>query len=160
VARDVVIPEHREVGVDHLVGSRQVHPDLEQFEGVGLLVVEQREHLGVLDPAARGHPLNVTFAVAGGRSERVGVVDESASDEGDRLESAVRMLGEAGHAGAVVHPPSVRRIEVAAEGPAVERGIGAQPAVRSGVRVEMVHAEQEGVDRWPLESERHGLEDR
>ena len=34
-ARDVAVPEHREVRVDHLVGGRQVQPDLEQLERVG-----------------------------------------------------------------------------------------------------------------------------
>ena len=34
VARDVLVPEHREVGLDHLVGGRQVQPDLEQLARV------------------------------------------------------------------------------------------------------------------------------
>ena len=32
--RDVVAPQHREVRLDHLVGGRQVQPDLEQLERV------------------------------------------------------------------------------------------------------------------------------
>jgi hypothetical protein len=46
-------PEHREVRRRHLVPRRQVQPDLEQLQRVGLRGVEQREHLGVHDAAAR-----------------------------------------------------------------------------------------------------------
>ena len=75
--------------------GRQVDPDLEQLGGVRAVTVEEREHLGVLDAAAGGHPLHVAAAVAGGGAERVGVVDEALADERDRLEAAVRVDGEA-----------------------------------------------------------------
>ena len=39
--RDVVVPEHREVRVGHLVDGRQVEPDLEELERVGLAGVER-----------------------------------------------------------------------------------------------------------------------
>lgn len=39
--------------------------------------------------------------------QRVGVIHEAAAHERDRLEAAVRMLGEAGHQRAVVHQPPV-----------------------------------------------------
>ena len=63
-------------GLDHLVGGRQVEPDLEQLERVGPVAVEQREHLGVDDAAARGEPLHVAATEARGGAERIGVVDE------------------------------------------------------------------------------------
>ena len=112
MARDVVVPQHREVRFDHLVDSRQVHPDLEQLDGVRFVTRHEREHLGVHDAASRGHPLHVTSSVPGGGSERVGVVDQTAADEGDRLEPAMRVLRKARHLGAVVHPPSVDAFEV------------------------------------------------
>ena len=46
-------------------------------------------------------------AEAGRGAERVGVVDDAAPHVGDGLEPAVRVLREAGHLGAVVHPPAV-----------------------------------------------------
>ena len=58
-ARDVGVPEHREVRVDELVLGRQVQPDLEQLEWIPAVAVEQREHLRVLNAATRGEPLHV-----------------------------------------------------------------------------------------------------
>ena len=43
--RDVVVPQHREVCVDHLVGAGQVEPDLEQLGRVRPLPLEEGEHL-------------------------------------------------------------------------------------------------------------------
>ena len=77
VARDVGVPQHREVRVDALVGRGQVEPDLEQLDGIRLLVVEQREHLAVHDAVAGSQPLHVTVAEARRRAERIGVVDEA-----------------------------------------------------------------------------------
>ena len=72
-------------------------------------------HLLVNDPAPGGHPLDVAAAVACRGTERVGVVDESAAHERDRLESTVRVGRKAGNRAAVVHPPTVLRLEVVAE---------------------------------------------
>ena len=159
MARDVLIPQHREVGLDHLVGGRQVDPDLEQLGRVRAVAVEEREHLGVLDALAGGHPLHVAAAVAGGGTHRVGVVDEALTDERDRLEATVRVDGEAGHGAAVVHAPAVDAFEVVADRPAVERCDRAEVGVAGGVVVEMVDAEQERVDGRPLEPQRDGLDD-
>ena len=66
---DVVVPEHREVRLGHLVGGRQVQPDLEQLERVRTVSIEQGEHLGVDDAAAGGQPLHVTASEPRGRAE-------------------------------------------------------------------------------------------
>ena len=115
VPREVLVPQHREVRLDHLVGGGQVEPDLEQLGDVRALAVEQREHLAVHDALARGEPLHVAAAEARGRAERVGVVDEAVPHERDRLEAAVRVLREAGHRRAVVHAPAVDAGEVHAD---------------------------------------------
>ena len=86
-ARDVAVPQHREVRLDELVLGGQVQPDLEQLERVRLALVEQREHLRVDDALAGGEPLHVAPAEAGGGAERVGVVDEALADVGDGLEA-------------------------------------------------------------------------
>ena len=51
-ARSLLGPVHREVGVDHLVGGRQVEPDLEQLEGVRARCGSSGKHLGVLTTPA------------------------------------------------------------------------------------------------------------
>ena len=113
--RDVLVPQHREVRVDELVGGRQVQPDLEELGGFGRVAVEQREHLGVHDAAAGGEPLHVAPPEAAVGAERVGVVDEPLAHEGDGLEAPVRVLREAGHDAAVVHAPAVDAREVPAD---------------------------------------------
>ena len=129
--------------------------------GLGAVAVEQREHLAVHDALAGGEPLHVAAAEAGGGAERVGVVDEALAHERDGLEAAVRVLGEAGHDAAVVHAPAVDAGEVL---PDVAGRRATRPGPRCslavGVAVEVVDAEQERVDRRPLEAERDGLEHR
>ena len=146
-------------GSTSLSAGRQVEPDLEQVQRVGPVVVDQREHLGVHDAAARGEPLGVAPAEAGGGAERVGVVDEALADEGDRLEA--RGGGAGGSRGRAtpwyMFQPSTAG-EVLADLAPVERRGGPELAVARGVVVEVVGAEQEGVDRGPLRAQRHLLE--
>ena len=94
VLGDLVVPQHREVGLDHLVAGGEVDPDLEQLGLVVLVVAQQREHLGVDDAGTGGHPLDVTTTEAGGRPQGVAVVHVAAAHEADRLEPAVGMLWE------------------------------------------------------------------
>ena len=161
VPRHAVPPQHREMRLGELVGSRQVEPDLEQLDGVRGITIAQREHLGVNDAATGGEPLHVSAAEARRRAERVGMVDEALPDDGDRLEAPVRMLREAGHDVAVVHPPAVPALEVLADGAARERGVGPHPLVAPGVRVVVMDAEQERIVRRPREAQRrdgeHGV---
>ena len=121
VTRDVLVPQHREVRVDHLVGRRKVQPDLEQLARVRPGRVEQREHLAVDDAGAGGEPLHVAATEPGGGAERVGVVDEALAHEGDRLEATMRVLREPGNDVTVVHPPAVGTGEVHAEVARLER---------------------------------------
>jgi hypothetical protein len=87
------------------------------------------------------------------------VVDQPAADVGDGLEAAVRVTGEARHLLPVVHPPAVDPGEVLPDLTAVERRDGTLDLVALAVVVDMVHAEQERVDRRPLEAERERLHD-
>ena len=87
------------------------------------------------------------------------MVDQSAADDGDGFEAAVWMMREAGHFGAVVHPPSVDRIEVVPDLAALQRrGIRPEAAVTGRIEVDVVDAEQERIDRRPLESQRNLLQ--
>ncbi len=61
----LLVPQHREVGVHHLVLRRQIEPDLEELGGVGSCAVEQREHLAVDDARPRRQPLHITAARTG-----------------------------------------------------------------------------------------------
>jgi hypothetical protein len=155
----LVVPEHREVWGHELVVARQVEPDLEELERVGLVPVEQGEHLGVDDALPGGHPLDVTAAVAGGRAQGVGVVHEPTTHERDGLEAAVWVLREAGDRAPVVHPPAVDAREVHPEVAAVERRARPGHGVARRVDVEVVHAEQERVDGLPWRAEPDRLEE-
>ena len=88
------------------------------------------------------------------------MVDEAPAHERDRLEPAVRMLWEAGHGEAVVHPPAVDTREVHAEVARRERGGRTHLLVPLRVPVEVVHAEQERIGGGPLEAERDALQHR
>jgi hypothetical protein len=81
------------------------------------------------------------------------------SHERDRLEAAVRVLRKTGDRQAVVHPPAVDAVEVLAQVAAGERSARAERVVARGIVVDMVHAEQERVDRGPAGAERGHFED-
>ena len=68
--------------------------------------------------------------------------------------------GNPGTVAAVVHPPPVDPGEVHADVASGQRRRRAHVLVAGGIRVEVVHAEQERVDRRPLEAERHRLQNR
>src|SRR4051794_32631066 len=95
MARDVTIPEHREIRGHELALARQVQPDLEKLERVVALALDEREHLRVDDACPGGEPLHVTRAEARRRAERIRMVDEPATRDGHGLEAAVGVLGEA-----------------------------------------------------------------
>jgi hypothetical protein len=67
----------------------------------------------------------------------------------------MRMLREPRHDVAVVHPPAVRTGEILPDVVPLERGVGAEPRVPLRVVVDMVHAEQERIERLPLVTEGH-----
>jgi hypothetical protein len=157
-AGDVVCPEHGEVGLDELVGRREVEPDLEQLERVGAVTIEQGEHLGVHDPPAGGEPLHVTPAEPGRGPHGVGVVDDAGPHVGHGLEAPVGVAREPRHHPAVVHVPPVDAGEVLAEVAAIEGSGRAQFVGAGRVVVAVVGAEQEGVDRGPLHAQGDGLQ--
>ena len=127
--------------------------------GLGAVGVHQGEHLGVHDAAAGREPLRVAPAEAGGGAEGVGVVDQAAAHERDRLEAAVRVAGEAGDDLAVVHAPAVDAGEVGAEVAALEVGLRTEVVVAGGVVVDVVDTEEEGIDHRPLGPEGEGVLD-
>ncbi len=146
------------MGRSHLVLAGEVEPDLEELERVGLLAVEEREHLGVDDAFAGRQPLHVAGAEAGRGAERVGVIDEAAPHDGHRLEAAVGVLREPGHHGAVVHAKPVLDGEVLPEVAPRERRRGAEALVAGRVGVVVVDAEEKGIGRLPGEPERANVE--
>ena len=156
--RDVDVPEHGEVRLDQLVLGREVQPDLEELGRIGRVAVEERERLRVDDAAAGGEPLDVAAPEPRRRAQRIGVVDHAPAHVGDGLEPAVRMLGEARHVAAVVHPPAVDAGEVLAEVTPVERRRGAEVDVAGGILVDVVYAEQERIGRGPHEFQRERLQ--
>ena len=158
-ARDLRPPEHGEVRRGHLVALGQVEPDLEQLAGVGRILVQQRKHFSVHDAAPGGQPLHVALAEAGRRAQRIRVVDQAAAGDGDGLEAAVRVGRKTGHLLTVVHAPTVFLRKVLADLAARQRSGGPQLCVACGVVVVVVHTEQKGVQRRPLETKGLGAED-
>ena len=157
--RDVGAPQHREVRRHELVRARQVDPDLEQLDRIGRVLVHEREHLGVDDAVARREPLCVAVAETRRRAERIGVIDEAATRDGERLEAAVRVLREARHDAAVIHAPAVLALEVLADVPTGERGHRPELLIARGVRVVVVDTEEKGIDGLPRETERPDFDD-
>ena len=155
-------PQHREVRLDHLVGRGQVEPDLEQLGRVRCGRVDEREHLAVHDAGAGREPLRVAASETGRGTQRVGVVDQPPAHQRDGLEATMGMLGKPGHLGAVIHAPAVARLEVGCRSrdPRAIAPRRTESTVARGVQVEVVDAEQERVDRRPLEPQRHFLQHR
>lgn len=168
------------MGLGELVGSRQIEPDLEEFQRVRPVLIEQRHHFGVLDAAARGEPLGNTgesanqrkkrtltrlrvraaAAVTGHRAHGVMVVYLALCDNGDRLKATVRVRGEAGHAAsAVIHAEAVLDREIRANVAAgQQRRVGhGHAGVASWKVIFVVHAEEERIDRLPHKAERADL---
>jgi hypothetical protein len=112
----------------------------------------------VHDPAAGGEPLHVASTEPGGSAERVGVVDDADAHVGDRLEPAVGVVREARYVVPVVHAPAVGAGEVLPEITVLDGYRRREGAVAGGVRVVVVGAEQERIDRRPVEAEGHLLQ--
>src|SRR5437773_3439457 len=76
----------------HLLARRQVEPQLQSGDSLGAYL----RHLFVEDAASRGHPLNVAGADRPTVSQRVSVPHFAAPNHRDRLDSAMRVIREAG----------------------------------------------------------------
>src|ERR1700682_4598999 len=103
------------------------------------------------DAATAGKPLRIPRAVAGGRAERVEVIDGPLAHHRDGLEATVRMLGKAGDHVAVIHAPAVLPFEILPDLASLERGGWPQALVPGRVGVVVVGAEEEWVRRLPGE---------
>ena len=115
----------------------------------GPVGVEEREHLRVHHSGPGGQPLHVAHPEAGRGAERVRVIDVAGADDGHRLEAAVRVLREARHHVAVIHPPAVLALEVLPDVVARQRRVGPQPVVAPRVVIDVVDAEEERIGRLP-----------
>src|SRR5699024_11126547 len=134
---------HREVGIDELVLSRQVQPDLKQFERIRSLIVEKRKHLGVLNAPTRGQPLDGTSYEPSRRTERIRMVDDARTHIGDRFEPSMRMHGKTRDTITVIHVPAVDAREVCTDLASLERRGRTEFCVADRIRVEVMSAEQE-----------------
>ena len=137
---------HHKSGLNHLIRTRQVQPNLKQLQRVRLVVVFQREHLAVNDTRARRHVLQIPIPVPPGVPVRVAVIDRSFHHRRYRLESSMRVLREAGNLVAVVHSVRLFGVKVSAV-PAPRR---LQFRVAGRVEIFVVDAEQKRIAR------RHG----
>ena len=143
-----------------LSAAGQVQPDLEQLAaGSG----SSRSSSGNISQCTM--PLPAVSHCTSPRPKRAVAPSESewsmkpAPHERDRLEAAVRVLREAGHrrCRGTCASRRRRRSPCRCRVPASDAA-GPMCVVARGIVVDVVHAEQERVDRRPLESERHGLE--
>ena len=103
--------------------------------------------------ASSGQRLHVAAAEARGSAERVGVIDQAATHDGHRLETALWVGRKARYLAAVVHAPAIFAGEVLPEVPPGERRGGSHRVVVLGVAVVVVDAEQKRVDGLPGEPE-------
>jgi hypothetical protein len=76
----------------HLGGLWQVKPNLEQLQRVGLVGVDEREHLSMHHSSSCSHPLHVALSIPTSAAQRIGVIDEALNCGSDGLESAVWVL--------------------------------------------------------------------
>ena len=88
---------------------------LKELGGVGLVGMAQGKHFAMHDALASGEPLNVTWAKAGGGTQRIGVIDMPLAHDGDCLEAAVRVRGKTWDGHAVVHAPAILTCKVLAK---------------------------------------------
>ena len=112
------------------------------------------------DAGTGGEPLDITLSEASSGSERVRMIDEPGPDVGDGLESAVRMLGEAGHHRPVIHPPTVAEREIHTQLTTFEGRSRAQTIIARRIDVEVMGAEEERIDGRPVQAEFDGLQHR
>ena len=159
---DLLGPEHREVGLGHLRCARKVEPDLKELGGVALVALTQRKHLGVHNARARRQPLHIALPKACCCTERVAVIDVALARDRDRLKAAMRMRRKARHRHAVVHAKAIFSREILAHMAACEGGLRRHLFITCGVRIFVMHAEEEGVERGPRRdrtrsTERDGL---
>jgi hypothetical protein len=101
------------------------------------------------DPGSRGEPLNIALPISGGCPERVRVIDVAAPDHGDGLETAMRVLGKAGHDVTVVHAPAVEVGEVRADLPSGQGLTRTKEVVSGGIRVDVMNGEDERIETCP-----------
>lgn len=155
----LAVPEHLEVRCGELVLPRKVHPDLKQLERIGLVGMNEREHLGMNNPRSSRQPLNIAPAIARRGAQRIAVVDQAAADDGYGLEAAMGVLRKAGDARSVVHPPAVFSSEVLPDFAPGEGSGGGQIAISLRIGVVVVDAKKKRVLGWPLKSEGESFED-
>jgi hypothetical protein len=85
------------------------------------------------------------------------VINKALSHIRDGFEAAMRMLRKAGDDLTVIHPPSVDAGKVLTDLTTDKRRGWTEVLVACGIVIEVVNAEQERVNRWPLKAEWHGL---
>ena len=156
MVREAFSPKHGEVGLDHLLRTREVEPDLKEFGGIAAILMDEGKHLSMHDPSSRRHPLRIPGPEAGGGPERIAVIDETLLSHGDGLEPSVGMLRKSGHRCPVIHRPPLFRAEIHPQLPVSKRGVRAHGSIAHRVEVAVVSAKQKGVVR--LKRERQGLD--
>src|SRR5215208_3144304 len=87
------------------------------------------------------------------------MVDVPLAHNRDRLETAVRMLGKAGHHVAVVHAPALLAFEILTDLPAAKRRLRAELIVAGGIEIDVMDTEQKRVVCLPALTERVDAED-
>src|SRR5688572_27777915 len=111
------------------------------------------------DALAGGEPLDVAAPEPGRGTERVGVIDQPSPYDRHGLEPAVWMPRKSRDGVAVIHAPAVLAGEVLTDVTPCERRRGSHLLVTSRVRVVVIDAEQERVERLPRHAQGKDAQD-
>ena len=111
-SRNILVARRR-----HFMRGGQVGPKLETVHAP--LAVALR-HFLMKNTAASSHPLYIAGTEGSLISKAVAMVDCSCKHIGDGFETAMRVLGKAGHNRPVVHAPTVDAFEVHADVATIE----------------------------------------
>ncbi|MPM93824.1 hypothetical protein SDC9_140966 [bioreactor metagenome] len=161
IVRNLFRPHHLVFGACHLGVGGHIQPDLEQLEFIGLVLVQQREHLGMLQACTRRHPLHVARAIAPAVALRIGVIDIATTQYRHRLHAAMRMVGKAWQSmRAEVEAEAVRIRKVVADAVPLQALIGhAEFGIARRVVLDVMRAQEERVHSHPGPGQFHGFED-
>ena len=110
----IFTPEHFVCRISKLIFLWKIEPDLKKLQRVGLVLINQRKHLGMLTPFARRQPLHIPLTVTPFGSKTVKMIHKSFRNNGNRFKPAMRVYRKSRNFLAVIHPVSIFNYKITA----------------------------------------------